>query len=602
MVLRDLTSASCAGGSSSAARAPLSSLAARLAERAGAPPPQNVPPAPPTADDRINDLIHGRYRVPEPHPAVQGHPSPMLMAQRDAMYRHRQYTPLMPPLPEPEPNSVTAQFEAAYAAARNTTGPPPTPPAFRTPLPTPVVGPVPFRGIPRMFPIIPLQPHGPVRRAVEVQQESRAPSNTADAGPSSSDAGTASRTNPQTREGTLELYDEMYNDLMRRLQSIGIRSPNTETLNTIAESQSSPGEDFTGLDEFQATAEPDDDNENQSTLDSYVNDFAAAVGTTAENESTYRFEDNNPFNGVAAAEALAEGERLRAEGQLTQALQAFEAALNRPIADPHPPLEEGDIRRAWYLLGITLAECDDDERAIQALLRVSANLGVEDLISTSTNESLGITAAAALALAVSYVNELDIPQATMQLWRWLRFRGVLMGESAEIPTASRNNEDMSAVIRALGDVAMTNPEDIGEVQLALGVAHNAVRDYDSAAIALRRAVAGREDDARLWNRLGATLANGGRSDEALRAYRRAVDLCPLYLRAWVNVGTAYANNNDFGRAARYYLRALDMATDAEDMAHVWSYLRSSLLSLDRMDLVEYCETSNLEAMRKHFSF
>jgi len=35
----------------------------------------------------------------------------------------------------------------------------------------------------------------------------------------------------------------------------------------------------------------------------------------------------------------------------------------------------------------------------------------------------------------------------------------------------------------------------------------------------------------LYNRLGATLANGGRSEEALQYYEQALELNPGYVRA-----------------------------------------------------------------------
>lgn len=48
-------------------------------------------------------------------------------------------------------------------------------------------------------------------------------------------------------------------------------------------------------------------------------------------------------------------------------------------------------------------------------------------------------------------------------------------------------------------------------------------------------------DALLYNRVGATLANSGRSDEALAYYQRALELAPAYVRAEYNTGIAMIN-------------------------------------------------------------
>lgn len=42
----------------------------------------------------------------------------------------------------------------------------------------------------------------------------------------------------------------------------------------------------------------------------------------------------------------------------------------------------------------------------------------------------------------------------------------------------------------------------------------------------------------LWNRLGATLANGGLPEEAIDAYRKALDLRPTFTRATYNLGVS----------------------------------------------------------------
>ena len=48
-------------------------------------------------------------------------------------------------------------------------------------------------------------------------------------------------------------------------------------------------------------------------------------------------------------------------------------------------------------------------------------------------------------------------------------------------------------------------------------------------------------DSLLWNKLGATLANSSRSEEAVEAYQHALHISPGYVRTRYNLGVACVN-------------------------------------------------------------
>ena len=105
-----------------------------------------------------------------------------------------------------------------------------------------------------------------------------------------------------------------------------------------------------------------------------------------------------------------------------------------------------------------------------------------------------------------------------------------------------------------------------DVQVGLGVLFYCAEEYDKAVDCFSAALASTESGSTnqreqlhlLWNRLGATLANSGRSEEAIEAYEQALNINPNFVRARYNLGVSCINIGCYPEAAQHLLGALSM--------------------------------------------
>lgn len=334
-------------------------------------------------------------------------------------------------------------------------------------------------------------------------------------------------------------------------------------------------------DEWQKLAERDPYDEHPwvSDFENYYDPYKA-----------YEFNENNPMSELASP--LSKGKDLLEKGDLPGAVLCFEAAVRQ---DPN-------CAEAWQLLGTTQAENEQDPNAICALKKC---LELEP-------NNLKVL----MALAVSYTNENYHHQACQSLVTWLKnhpeYASVVPADfhlSGQV-TSLLDHEQHKMVQDLFIKVAQRQPINPDyEVQCGLGVLFNLSSEYDKAVDCFRAALNVKPEDSRLWNRLGATLANGNRPEEAVEAYHHALNLSPGFIRARYNVGITCVNLGAYKEAAEHFLMALNQqARGSKDgnskiqmSETIWATLRMCLSLMHRSDLRPAVDNRDLLLLNEAFN-
>ncbi|KAG6020236.1 hypothetical protein E4U41_002914 [Claviceps citrina] len=277
---------------------------------------------------------------------------------------------------------------------------------------------------------------------------------------------------------------------------------------------------------------------------------------------SYLFEEESLF--LHDKNAFEQGVRVMKEGgNLSLAALAFEAAVQQ---DP-------EHVEAWVYLGKAQAQNEKETAAIRAM---------EQALKLDPNNLEAL-----MGLAVSYTNEGYDSTAYRTLERWLsvKYPGILDPKDVS-PAADMGFTDRQVlhdkVTRSFIRAAQLSPD--GEhmdpdVQVGLGVLFYGAEEYDKAVDCFRSALHSselgtsnqREQVHLLWNRLGATLANSGRSEEAIAAYEQALSLSPNFVRARYNLGVSCININCHHEAACHFLAALEMHKSIEKSGRSKAY-------------------------------
>ncbi|CAO1630657.1 unnamed protein product [Jaminaea pallidilutea] len=376
------------------------------------------------------------------------------------------------------------------------------------------------------------------------------------------------------------------------------------------------------------------------TEDQLLNGFGTIGSDGYPRLGTYRRSAQNPF--LQHADPLSEGLNLLSSGgSITDATLAFEAATIKPQSGGTGG-EAGEVDRerrarseAWRRLGEAQAMNERETQAIRAL---------EEAVRIDEGNL-----EAYMALAISYINEGYDIAAHSTLQRYISkayphlpapaLPEVLQSANDPLQPETQNNPwaRLNAVTELFLAAARENAQRgivDAEVQVGLGVLFYADSSYEKAEDCFRSALEVRPNDTLLWNRLGATLANGGKPELAIEAYQRALEIRPTFTRAIYNLSVSCLNLGAHHEAAEHLLSALALQqsqtlpdvpegenaatmgggggpgsrpqaplAEAQESHGLWSTLRRIFIAMDRMDLAGKAHVgSPLGQFKSEFDF
>ncbi|KAG7728388.1 hypothetical protein KL948_004255 [Ogataea haglerorum] len=315
---------------------------------------------------------------------------------------------------------------------------------------------------------------------------------------------------------------------------------------------------------------------------------------TRLNYGEYTFEENNQFRNNPDAYEI--GIKLMESGaKLSEAALAFEAAVEQ---------NPGHVD-AWLRLGQVQTQ-NEKELAGIAALEKCLELSPQNLVALMT-------------LAISYINEGYDNAAFATLERWIETKYPEVAERARSANPDIQADDRFSLNKRVTQLfikaAQLSPEGANmdsEVQTGLGVLFYSMEEYSKTLDCFQAAIEHNPNDALAWNRLGASLANSNKPEQAIEAYSRALQLNPNFVRARYNLGVSFINMGMYRDAVDHLLTGLSMhevesldgsssVARSNQSTSLIETLKRAFLAMDRRDLVDKVKPGlNVESFRRTY--
>lgn len=280
--------------------------------------------------------------------------------------------------------------------------------------------------------------------------------------------------------------------------------------------------------------------------------------------------------------------------KLSEAALSFEAAVQ----------ENPNHVDAWLKLGVVQIQNEKEINGISALEKC-LELDPQNLEAMKN-------------LAISYINEgYDISSFTM-LNRWIETKHTNLLDSTngiQLEGDQARYKINEMVTKQFLQVANKLPKADPEIQLCLGLLFYSNSEFDKTIDCFKTALTAAPNDELMWNRLGASLANSNRSEEAIQAYHKALQLKPSFVRARYNLAVSSINIGCYKEAAEQLLTALSMHEvegvneslllnkGSGNNDNILETLKRAFIAMKRQDLLKHVHTGmNLNEFRGEFQF